>query len=588
MSDITICKERILSEEYRDFILGNKVPPSIKEVEESELCVQKLPYDYRCVSVEEYIGGSLSLDVFYYNTIPKCYGLQDIKVMNDAGIRQIQNYPTLQLTGANVLMGFLDTGIDYTNTVFRNLAGGTRIEAIWDQTIQEGGAPEGFLYGTEYTKERIDEALRLENPLEMVPTLDENSHGTFVASVAAGSINMEEQFIGAAPETAIAMVKLKEAKSYLREFYQIAGGAPCYQENDIMLGIKYLKQLADDRGMPLVLCIALGTNLGSHTGISPLPDILNRYADVAGMAIVQGVGNEANERKHYVGKATNTTAQSNASNEVIPSNQINSNVTLRDEVEVRVGENVDGFVLELWTEIPNLLNISIISPSGEKLPQSPLRKGRSGEYFFVFENTRVYIDYRLLMERSNSELVFFRFTNPLAGIWKIVVEQVQFVNGVYHMWITDSQFLTGEVYFLESSPDVTICEPANAEYPITVSYYDSAKKSIDIQSGRGYTRTDRIKPDFAAPGVNVKGALPRNRYTTRTGSSIATAITAGAAALLLEWNVYYLGERNISSIQIKNLLILGTTRDVGVVYPNRSWGYGKLDLFNTFENIRRL
>ncbi len=584
MSDGAICRERILSEEYRDFILGNKIPPSISNIEESELCMQALPYDYRCVYVENSIGGPLSLDVFYYNTIPKCYGLQDIKTMNDAGIRQIQNYPTLQLTGANVLIGFLDTGIDYTNTVFRNLAGGTRIEAIWDQSIQEGEPPQGFLYGTEYTKEMIDEALRFENPLEVVPSIDENSHGTFVASVAAGGLNLEEQFIGAAPEAAIAMVKLKETKSYLRDFYQIKEDVPCYQENDIMLGIKYLKQLADNKEMPLVLCIALGTNLGSHTGISPLPDILNRYADVAGMAIVLGVGNEANERKHYVGKAKGTinSASSNSGGNV------NSNVTLREEVEVRVGENVEGFVLELWTEIPNLLNISIISPSGEVLPQTPLRKGKSGEYFFVFESTRVYIDYRLLMERSNSELVFFRFTNPIAGIWTIVVEQIQFVNGIFHMWITDSKFLTGEVYFLESSPDVTICEPANGEYPITVSYYDSSKNSIDIQSGRGYTRTDRIKPDFAAPGVNVKGALPRNRFTTRTGSSIATAITAGAAALLLEWNVYYLGERNISSIQVKNLLILGTKRDVGVVYPNRSWGYGKLDLFNTFENIRRL
>lgn len=563
MSDINICKERILSEEYRDFILGNKIPPSIVNIEESQLCTQKLPYDYKCVYVEEYIGGPLTLDVFYYNTIPKCYGLMDVKTMSDAGITQIQNYPTLQLKGAGVLIGFVDTGIDYTNDVFHDLVGGTRIEAIWDQTIQEGSPPEGFLYGTEYTKDEINEALRSETSDNIVLTQDENSHGTFIASVAAGGVNLEEQFIGAAPEAAIAMVKLKEAKKYLREFYQIKEEVPCYQENDIIMGIKYLKQLADVKNMPLVLCIALGSNLGSHTGISPLSDILNRYADVSGMAIVTGVGNEANERKHYIGKAKNT-------NTTIVNQS--SSTTLKEEIEIRVGDDVEGFVAELWTEIPNLLNISIISPSGEVFPQSPLRKGKSGEYFFVFENTRVYIDYRLLMERSNSELVFFRFTDPTAGIWKIVVEQVQFVDGIFHMWITGSDFLTGEVYFLESTPDVTICEPANAVYPITVSYYDSSKKSVDIQSGRGYTRSDRIKPDFAAPGVNVRGCLPRNRFTNRTGSSIAVAITAGAAALLLEWNVYYLGERNISSIQVKNLLILGTTREVGMAYPNRSWG----------------
>lgn len=566
MMNETMCKERILSEEYRDFILGNKIPPSIENIEKSQLCVQQLPYDYQCAYVEDYVGGPLSLDVFYYNTIPKCYGLSDIKTMNDAGVRQIQNYPTLQLKGNNILMGFIDTGIDYTNDVFLDLAGNTRIEAIWDQTIQDGTPPMGFFYGSEFRKDLINQALRLDDPFSLVSTVDTNTHGTFVASVAAGSLNIEEQFVGAAPESSIAVVKLKEAKSYLRDFYQIKADAPCYQENDIMLGIRYLKQLSERLNMPLVLCIALGTNLGSHTGISPLSDILNRYADVPQMTIVTGVGNEANERKHYVGKVARNVSEG-------VNNQTNT-TSIKEEVEIRVGESVEGFVVELWTEIPNLLNISIISPSGEILPQSPLRKGKSGEYFFVFESTRVYIDYRLLMERSNSELVFFRFTTPIAGIWKIVVEQIQFVDGLYHMWITDSKFLTGEVYFLESSPDTTICEPANAVYPICVSYYDGSKRSIDVQSGRGYTRSDRIKPDFAAPGVNVKGALPRNRYTMRTGSSIATAITAGAAALLLEWNVYYLGEKNISSIQVKNLLILGTTREAGVMYPNKSWGYG--------------
>ena len=123
---------------------------------------------------------------------------------------------------------------------------------------------------------------------------------------------------------------------------------------------------------------------------------------------------------------------------------------------------------------------------------------------------------------------------------------------------------------------------------MTVGYYDGRQDSVDIQSGRGYNRTGRIKPDFVAPGVNVKGAIPRNQYTKRTGSSIATAVTAGAVAILLEWNVYYFGERNVSSIQLKNLLILGAEREAEVVYPNTLWGYGKLDLFNTFENIRRL
>ncbi len=578
MQEQSLCKERILSEEYRDFILGNKVPMAISSIDEEQLCKQSLGYGYECVYVESYLSDPLDLNDFYYNTIPKCYGLLDMEAVEDAGVSAIQNYPTLQLKGENVMIGFLDTGIDYTNDAFRDIGGRTRIEAIWDQTIQDGQEPKGFLYGTEYRKEVIDKALQEENPYEIVPSRDEDGHGTFVASVAAGGINIEEQFIGAAPESSIAMVKLKSAKSYLRNFYYIKEGVPCYQENDIMLAIKYLKQLADEKDLPLVLCLALGNNLGSHTGISPLANVLNEYADVPRMAIVMGTGNEANERHHYLEKG-------GVGNSVIMGDGTR---TSEEVVEVRVGTEVTGFIIELWTEIPNLLNITVISPSGEEVPPTPLRKGKSGEYFFVLEQTKIYIDYRLLMEKSNAELVFFRFTNPVEGIWKIRVGQTQFVTGVFHMWITDSKFLTGEVYFLESEPDVTINEPGNAIYPITVSYYDGAKNSIDIHSGRGYTRNNEIKPDFAAPGVNVKGALPRNRYTRRTGSSIATAITAGACALLMEWNVYQLGYTNVSSIQIKNVLILGTTRSPGVEYPNEKEGYGKLDLFNTFENIRRL
>ena len=565
MREQTLCQQRIMSGEYHDFILGNKVPDIIKGIDVSQRCEQELPFGYTCVSIESLATTPLNLNVFYYNTIPDCYELLDLGALDEAGITDIQNYPTLQLRGENVLMGFIDTGIDYTNAVFKDLGGNTRIEAIWDQNIQEGEPPKGIQYGTEYRKAQINAALKEQNPFSVIPSRDEDGHGTYVASVAAGSLVPEEQFSGGAPESSIAVVKLKGAKSYLREYYYIKPGALAYQENDIIQAIQYLRNLSLELEMPLVICLALGSNLGSHTGISPLCDVINEYADEGEIILVTGVGNEANERHHYLSKKEQV-----------------------EEVEIRVGANVGGFILELWTEIPNLLAISVISPSGEALPPNPLQKGLSGEYFFLFEGTKVYIDYRLLIEKSNSELIFFRFTKPVEGIWKIRVEQTQMVSGVFHMWCTSSKFSAGEVVFLESQPDTTIMEPGNSIFPITVAYYDSDKNSVDVHSGRGYTRIDRVKPDFVAPGVNVKGALPRGAFAERTGSSVATAITAGAAALLTEWVVYQLGQQDISSIQIKNLLTIGTTRTETMEYPNKKWGYGKLDLYNTFEILRRL
>lgn len=572
MREQSLCQERIVSQEYRDFIIGNKIPPSIENIAKEQICEQKIVYDYTCVYIEDYIASDINISQFYYNTIPSCYGLLDMEAMEDAGIIATQNYPTLQLKGENVMVGIIDTGIDYTNDVFRDIVGNTRIISIWDQSIQEGEPPEGFEYGSEYKRDLINQALQLEDPYQLVPTKDTVGHGTFTASVAAGSVNLEEDFIGAAPESTIAVVKLKEAKQYLKDFYYIKDDVPAYQENDIMFAVRYLVELAKKEEMPLALCIALGSNLGSHTGISPLGNILNQYSDVPGLAIVTGVGNEANERHHFLGNASKVTNKQSK----------------QTEVEVRVGSDVKGFVMEMWTEFPNIYRITVVSPSGEKVPPTPIRKGSDGEYYFLFEKTKVYIDYRLLMERSNSELIFFQFTNPTAGIWKIIVEEVQSVDGIFHMWITDEKFLTGEVYFLESEPDETINEPSNAMFPITVAYYDGAQNTLDINSGRGYTRTSKIKPDFTAPGVNVKGVLPRNRYTQRSGSSIATAITVGACALLLEWNVYQLGQKNVSSIQIKNLLILGARQMEGVSYPNPRWGYGMLDIYNTFQAIRRI
>ena len=156
------------------------------------------------------------------------------------------------------------------------------------------------------------------------------------------------------------------------------------------------------------------------------------------------------------------------------------------------------------------------------------------------------------------------------------------------MWLPMTEFLNREVYFLESNPDYTITEPGSTLSGITTAFYNGKNNSIAIQSGRGYTRSERIKPDLAAPGVDVLGAGVRNQFVTRSGSSIATGIMTGAAALIMEWVVYRLQQKTIDSSQVRNLLVLGTDKRLNEVYPNREWGYGSLDVYNTFETIRQI
>lgn len=269
------------------------------------------------------------------------------------------------------MIGFLDTGIDYQNPVFQHLDKTTRIAGIWDQTIQSGTPPESFDYGSHYTPDMINEALASEDPYSLVPSVDNNGHGTFLASIAAGSGDPDAQFIGAAPESVIAVVKLKQAKQYLRDYYFIPNTAPAFQENDIMLGMRYLHLLAEKLGLPLIFCLALGSNLGGHSGSLPLSIIAQQYTLLSNRIPVIGVGNEADQRHHFYSEIMNTSDTKT--------------------VEIRVGENTSGFVMELWTELPNILSISLTSPSGESTSRIPIRAGTSTTFNFLFENTTVYI-----------------------------------------------------------------------------------------------------------------------------------------------------------------------------------------------------
>lgn len=568
MTDSETCRQHILSEDYRDFIGNHVRTPFFESIMREGQCEQDAGFDYKCFYLPAELAGPVTLSRFSYNSIPKCFTPTSMETLNQTGILPVQNYPTLQLKGEGVLIGFLDSGIDYTNQVFRNIDGSTRIAAIWDQTVQSGSPPEGFAYGTEFTEKQINEALNEENPLAVVPSSDDTGHGTYTASLAAGSGNPQEQFLGAAPEASIAVVKLKQAKQYLRDYYFIPSDAVCYQETDLMLGLKYLNDLADSLSLPLVVCITVGSNMGGHIGTLPFSYLIEGYSTKANHITVIGTGNEADKRHHYF----NTIAD----------------MADRKSVEIRVDENVSGFSLELWTDIPNILSISILSPSGENTSRIPFRAGASAEVSFLFERTKVSIDYRLLVEKSTSELVFFRFDAPAPGIWKIIIEPLALADGQFHMWLPVTEFLSGEVYFLEPDPYYTLTNPAAADSPIVVSYYNGNTDALSQSSGRGYTRSRRIKPDIAAPGVDVPGALPGGRFTVRTGASAAAAVTAGAIALMLEWLLNYENVPGIDSYQIKSLLILGAVRPKTMEYPNREWGYGQLNLYNTFETIRQL
>lgn len=579
------CSSLIVSEETGDYIIEYNSLYFEQIQRQDGVCISCIN-DTWCILYTNYPGSrNINIQQGYYS-VPKLYGLMDTTSFDASGITATLNQPLLNVRGQGVLIGFLDTGIDYLREDFKASGGRTRIAAVWDQTIQsvnyeedtgeaagteqyDGEQAQGMVqYGTVYTREDINAALAAEregqNPYDIVPSRDENGHGTFLAGVAAASETAD--YIGAAPEAEILMVKLKPAKKYLRDFYLLPEQVEAYSETDMMMGVRFLQQYAIREKKPLVICVGLGTASGSRTGALPFADLLNTLARQVNTVVVTCTGNEANNRTHTSGLAVSDTEPS--------------------EIEITVGAGERGFVMEIWAESLDILSVAITSPSGERISRIPARIDTGGVYNFLLERSQVAVDYRVVESASGYEVIFMRFINPAQGIWKIHVYSLTNIVGRYNAWLPLKQFLSGDTYFLNSNPSTTLTEPGAAERVISVGAYNHITDASYAASGRGYTATGLIKPDFVAPGVDVYGVRAGGGYTTRTGTSVAAAHAAGAAALLLTWGVTDGNLPYMGTNEVKSVLIRGAKRENNTVYPNNIYGYGKMDVIEAFHKLR--
>ena len=579
------CRSLIVSEETGDYIIEYNSLYFEQIQRQDGVCISCIN-DTWCILYTNYPGSrNINIQQGYYS-VPKLYGLMDTTSFDASGITATLNQPLLNVRGQGVLIGFLDTGIDYLREDFKASGGRTRIAAVWDQTIQsvnyeedtgEAAGTEQYdreqvqgmvQYGTVYTREDINAALAAEregqNPYDIVPSRDENGHGTFLAGVAAASETAD--YIGAAPEAEILMVKLKPAKKYLRDFYLLPERVEAYSETDMMMGVRFLQQYAIREKKPLVICVGLGTASGSRTGALPFADLLNTLARQVNTVVVTCTGNEANNRTHTSGLAVSDTEPS--------------------EIEITVGADERGFVMEIWAESLDILSVAITSPSGERISRIPARIDTGGVYNFLLERSQVAVNYRVVESASGYEVIFMRFINPAQGIWKIHVYSLTNIVGRYNAWLPLKQFLSGDTYFLNSNPSTTLTEPGAAERVISVGAYNHITDASYAASGRGYTATGLVKPDFVAPGVDVYGVRAGGGYTTRTGTSVAAAHAAGAAALLLTWGVTDGNLPYMGTNEVKSVLIRGAKRENNTVYPNNIYGYGKMDVIEAFYKLR--
>ena len=508
--------------------------------------------------------GELEVTGTSYNSIPKCYTYMDMEATGASGITRLHDHPYLKLRGKGTAVAVIDSGIDYQNAVFRN-AGGSRIAYLWDQSLEDGTDIAGteVPYGRLFRKNDIDQALAFEDPFSVVPSRDTNGHGTALAGIAAGNMVPGENFTGAAPEATLIIIKVKPAKQYLRNFYLYPPDAEVFQENDVMMAIAYAISWAKKLEMPLSICLGIGSSQGAHLGTNALSQYVDYVANFSQVSVSVAAGNEGNTRNHSTG------IFSQGREQVV--------------TELRVAEREQGFTMEFWGEPPEIYGLSIQSPTGEILEVSSSIGSRTQELSFVFVETKVYVNYILIERQTGYSLVYIRFFHPASGIWKIFTQARNRQNVQFHMWLPVEGLISQDTYFLEPSPYTTVTAPGDARNSITATAYQHRDGSIYIAAGRGYTPDGMITPHLAAPGVNVKVPLVRGGFGTRSGTSISAAQMSGIAALLFEWAIIRDNQPFFTGSSVKYYLQRGARREENMQYPNPEWGYGKVDLYHTFE-----
>ena len=371
-----------------------------------------------------------------------------------------------------------------------------------------------------------------------------------MAGIAAGQLDLDTNFIGAAYGSDLICVKLRSAKNNLRDFYGVSSEVPAYSSADIILGIQYALTLAGQLDRPLVLSLALTTNLGAHDGSDPIEQYIGRLANTRGICVITPAGNETGRGKHYRGT-------------------LNPN----DVVEFFVAENETSILLNFVGNDPDSFSVSLESPIGNTVERLPRSIARLNRFPLIGESTQVSIRYY----DQDLPRAYIRLDTPTSGIWRIQVFGDRIINGTYDIWLPIQNFSQSETRFLSPSPDITVTVPGTQPRVITVGGYDPLTNRIYEQSGRGPTRTGFIRPSFLAPAVDIYGPSG-NTYRSITGTSAAVALTAGAAAQFLQWGIVEGNNTEMNTLSIQSQMLRCATRQLGLNYPNNSQGYGILNV----------
>jgi subtilisin family serine protease len=317
--------------------------------------------------------------------------------------------------------------------------------------------------------------------------------------------------------------------------------------------------------MPVVINISYGTNNGSHDGTSLFETFVDEIAQKWKTSIVVASGNEGAAAHHY-------------------SAQINSGEI--NDARFYTSDGLRSFYISCWKNFVDSFTIELILPDGKSTGEiSEVDRIRT----WRFGNIRVSIDFNQPNQYSENQEIFFQagvLNGYLAsGQWIVRIRAIKSVVGRFDMWLPVLEEISAGTAFFNPDPHITITLPATSERVISVGGYNHRTDTFADFSGRGFTREGRHKPDICAPAVGILTPRKGGGYDAFTGTSIAAPIVTGSVALLMEWGITQGNDPFLYGQKIKAYLKSGAIRIATQSYPNPEWGYGKLCLRNSMEQL---
>lgn len=497
------------------------------------------------------------------------YVLQEILPTSEGQVDAVINNPYLGLDGSGVLIGMVDTGIDYLNKEFLREDGTSRIVSIWDQTVQANN--ETVHVGRIYNNEEINAAILANknnmNPYEIVETKDEIGHGTKMASIIGArgdNINVK----GIASNSDFVVVKLIESGNYKKILRENGiNNVPVYNSSEVLAGVEYLKKFSIKENRPMVIYIGVGTSEGSHDGNNLTSRYLTSVASTRGIVLVAGVGNQGDSEGHASGFI--------------------KNVGEVETVELNIPRQLKNFSFNIWVQRPNRMSINVVTPSGEISQIIETKINKIEKLKFYISNTVMTVSYFLPEHFTGNEVINIVFNDIKPGIWRFQLKSEYVTNGRYDIWLQPKNTLPEGTVFLKPDPYTTLAVPSTGRKVVTVAYYNSINNSLVSSSGKGFNTNGLINPDIVAAGINVLTTKVGGGVTTASGSSVATAIVSGACVLLLQWGIIDGNDTTMYSTKVRSYLIYGADRTLESEYPSKEIGYGKLDLLGCLKILRR-